>query len=224
MKKLKIGLILASVSTMTIFGAITVFADNLVNISTACEQQNGVLYGFNDGFSNRKKCAGEDRRVVLIGQQGPKGDKGDPGPKGDSGPQGSPGPTIGKPVFDLQQVRGAGLDIDASTTPLKTPGDVTVNCPSACTLWVNYDVDTRNTQSPGVGSWYQHLYMIYVDGVDQAVYNQVSAVTPNAAYPVAVNGVFPVSAGSHTVSVWVKVTGGHLQQFTSHLQTMAVQQ
>ena len=129
-----------------------------------------------------------------------------------------------KRVFAVGQVRGAGLDTDAPTIPIKTPGEVTVNCPEACLLWVNYDVDTRNTQIPTAGSWYQHLYHIYIDDIDQAVYNQVSAAVPNAAYPLSVNGVFPVSAGQHTVSIWVKVTGGHLQQFTSHLQVMAIEQ
>ncbi len=129
-----------------------------------------------------------------------------------------------KRVLDVGQVRGSGLDIDAPTTPLKTPEEVTVNCPVACILWVNYDVDTRNTQIPGVGSWYQHLYHIFINDVDQAVYNQVSATVPNAAYPVGVNGVFPVSAGQHTISIYVKVTGGHLQQFTSHLQVLAIEQ
>lgn len=116
------------------------------------------------------------------------------------------------------------MDIDAPTTNTKVPGEVTVNCSKACNLWVNYDVDTRNTQIPSPGSWYSHLYHIYIDNVDQAIYNQVGVTVPNAGYPVAVNGVIPASAGQHTVSIYVKVTGGHLQQFTSHLQVMAVEQ
>lgn len=155
------------------------------------------------------------------GPTGPQGLMGNAGATGPTGPQGPPGPVIGKAIFDYGQVRGAGLDVDAPTIPTKVPGEVTVNCPEACILWVNYDVDTRNTQIPGSGQWYQHLYHIFIDDIDQAVYNQVSATVPNAAYPVAVNGVFPVSAGQHTVSIYVKVTGGHLQQFTSHLQVLA---
>lgn len=130
----------------------------------------------------------------------------------------------GKHILDIGQVRGAGLDIDAPTSPIKTPGEVTVNCSEACTLWVNYDVDTRNTTISGAPpNGFNHLYHIFIDDVDQAVFNQVSASVPNAAYPLAVNGVFPVSAGVHTVSIYVKVTGGHLQQFTSHLQVLAIE-
>lgn len=175
------------------------------------------------------KCPSPSRRVILIGQQGPKGDKGDKGETGDQGPKGDkgdPSPAdTGKHILDVGQIRGAGLDIDAPTTEMKVPGEVTVNCPVACLLWVSYDVDTRNTQIDHIppGGWYQHLYHIFVDDVNQAIYNQVSATVPNAAYPVAVNGVIPADAGQHTVSIWVKVTGGHLQQFTSHLQVLAIE-
>lgn len=158
------------------------------------------------------------------GPTGTQGSAGNTGVTGPTGPQGATGPVIGKAIFDFGQVRGSGLDIDAPTTNTKVPGEITANCPQACILWVNYDVDTRNTQIPGTGQWYQHLYHIYIDDIDQAVYNQVSATVPNAAYPLAVNGVFPVTAGSHTISIYVKVTGGHLQQFTSHLQALAIKQ
>lgn len=166
------------------------------------------------------------------GSTGPKGSlgatgaTGSKGEKGDAGPQGPPGTAVesGRKIVDFGQVRGSGLDIEAPTTNMKVPGEITVNCPNGCHLWVNYDVDTRNTTTAGAPpNGFNHLYHIYIDGIDQAVYNQVSASVPNAAYPVAVNGVFPVSAGSHTVSIYVKVTGGHLQQFTSHLQVLAIE-
>lgn len=166
-------------------------------------------------------ASGTTGSTGATGNMGPTGTTGPVGSTGATGPQ---GPTIGKAIYDYGQVRGSGLDMDAPTTHFKTPGVVTVNCPEACTLFVNYDVDTRNTQIPSPGNWYQHLYHIFIDDVDQAVYNQVSATVPNAAYPVAVNGVFPVSAGEHEVSIYVKVTGGRLQQFTSHLQVLAIAQ
>lgn len=208
---------------VSLYFAPTVIAQlNLPQITTVCENKNGTIYSFDDGFSTKLECEGElRRRVVLIGQEGPKGDQGEQGPKGDTGepPEGV------QYIYDVDQVRGAGLDIPAPTTNTKVPGEVTVSCPEACLLWVNYDVDTRNTTITGAPpNGFAHLYHIYVDEVDQAVYNSVNASVPNAAYPLAVNGVFPVSAGDHTVSIYVKVTGGHLQQFTSHLQVMAVSQ
>lgn len=129
----------------------------------------------------------------------------------------------GRHILDLQQVRGANWETGASDTNVETPDHVTVNCSEACVLWVNYDVDTRNPNGNNPG-WPQHLYHIYVDGVDQAVFNQASMVVANAAVPLAVNGVFSVSAGTHIVTIYARTTGGTLQQFESHLQVLAITQ
>ncbi len=127
--------------------------------------------------------------------------------------------TSGKLILDLQQVRGSFWQESDPVNNVATPDHVTVNCSKACNLWVNYDVDTRNTSTP-----FQHLYLIYVDGVDQAVFNQATMTTPNAAVPLAVNGVFPKLAGTHTVSIYARTYGGTLQSYESHLQVMAVEQ
>lgn len=127
-------------------------------------------------------------------------------------------------ILDYGQVRGANWETDASANNIETPDHVTVDCPVACALWVNFDVDTRNTQSSGTPTGYNHLYSIYVDGVDQAVFNQASFPVPDTAIPLAVNGVFPVSADSHIVTIYARATGGHLQQFESHLQVLAIEQ
>lgn len=208
-------------------GISTVFGQDLLpTVSTACEGKSGDLSAFNDGFSLLKKCPQNGRRVVLIGQQGPKGDKGDPGPQGSVGPQGPrgpAGPTIGKPILDLRQVSGANWQTSDTSGDIQTPDHVTVNCSQACFLWTNYDVDTRNT-SASTSTPYQHIYSIYVDGVSQAVFNQATMTVPNGAVPLAVNGVFPESAGQHTVSIYARTYGGTLQNFESHLQVMAIGQ
>lgn len=163
------------------------------------------------------------------GSEGPTGASGMTGPTGATGPQGFPGQDAELPsgyyILDVAQVRGSGaFPQPADNVNTATPDFVNVSCSKPCLLWVNYDVDTRNTQIPSPGNWYQHLYHIYVDGADQAIYNQVSTTVPNAAYSVAVNGVIPASAGDHEVRIYVKKTGGTLQQFTSHLQVMAIAQ
>lgn len=189
-------------------------------------EKNSGIWG--SGRNGKYRCyrgiAGPTGATGVQGQTGTTGTQGVTGATGPQGVTGPQGPTVGKAIYDFGAIRGSGLDIDAPTTPIETSDVVTVTCPEACALWVNYDVDTRNTQSPGNAIGYNHLYHIFVDDVDQAVYNQVSASVPNAAYPVAVNGVFPVAAGQHEVSIYVKVTGGHLQQFTSHLQVFAIEQ
>lgn len=131
----------------------------------------------------------------------------------------------GKTILDLKQVRGAFWENTHTVNNVATPDHVTVNCPKACILWVNYDVDTRNPSgSIAQSSWPQHLYHIYVDNIDQAVFNQASMVVANAAVPLAVNGVFPASAGQHTIAIYARTTGGTLQSFESHLQVMAIEQ
>lgn len=128
-----------------------------------------------------------------------------------------------KSIIDIAQVRGANWETGATDTNVETPDHVTVNCPEGCILWVNYDVDTRNPNgSIAQSSWPQHLYHIYVDGVNQAVFNQASMIVANAAIPLAVNGVFSVGAGEHTVTIYARTTGGTLQQFESHLQVLAI--
>ena len=165
----------------------------------------------------------------ATGEIGPTGGTGPIGSTGSTGPQGLPGQDATLPtgyyILDIAQVRGSGAfpqPADNVNTP--TPDFVIVHCSKPCLLWVNYDVDTRNTQIPSPGNWYQHLYHIFVDGVDQAVYNQVSLTVPNAAYPLAVNGVIPAETGDHEIRIYVKKTGGTLQQFTSYLQVLAIAQ
>lgn len=68
------------------------YADEILpTISTACESKSGLLFAYDDGFSIFKKCNGNSRRVVLIGEKGEKGPKGDPGEKGDKGDTGEKG-------------------------------------------------------------------------------------------------------------------------------------
>lgn len=65
--------------------------EGLPTITTACENRNGLLRAFNDGFSLLKKCPAGSRRVIIIGERGLKGEKGDPGQVGPQGPTGQKG-------------------------------------------------------------------------------------------------------------------------------------
>ncbi len=123
-----------------------------------------------------------------------------------------------KRVFGVSQVRGSLWSTSDTSPSVKTPDEVSINCPVNCLLWVNYDVDTRNT----VGG-FQHIYHIFIDDTNPAVFNQATMTTASAAVPLAVNGVFPVSAGQHTVSIYVRLYGGTLEQHESHLQVMAIE-
>jgi len=96
--------------------------DILPTISTACEEKDGSLHSFDDGFSLFKSCQNNRRRVVLIGLPGPqgiqgeKGDKGDPGSQGiqgEIGPQGPVGPAgIQGPVGPKGDSGDSGFILD----------------------------------------------------------------------------------------------------------------
>lgn len=83
MKRWKLFFILPVIVCLAFLGVAKVFGQlELPRISTACEDKSGLLYSFNDGFSVFKRCSGNSRRVILIGEQGLKGDKGDQGEPG----------------------------------------------------------------------------------------------------------------------------------------------
>lgn len=176
------------------------------SITTACEKENGTVFSFNDGFSNLKNCQGNSRRVVLIGQQGPKGDKGDQGiqgPKGDTGPQGSPAPSdTGKHILDSAQYQSTDIFTTTAETDIATPSQIKLNCPVKCVLDVNYWADNRTDSiqaDPGQAQAYQ---IIYVDGVRSS--NYASAVFRIIGDPlmVSMGGISPVDAGTHTVQIY----------------------
>lgn len=123
-----------------------------------------------------------------------------------------------KRILNYGQVRGSFWELN-STSLTPTPDFVNINCSVNCVLWVNFDVDTRNKSQV-----FQHIYHIFIDNINQAVFNQVTITSFNAAYPLALNGVFPVSVGDHKVSIYVQITGGTLQQHESHLQVLAIEQ
>lgn len=92
MKKIKVTVFVTSLIFVTILSISKVFAlDQLPVINTACENKNGLLFAIDDGFSIFKECPANSRRVIIVGEQGPKGEKGDKGDQGEPGPQGLQG-------------------------------------------------------------------------------------------------------------------------------------
>lgn len=79
---------LVALAILILMGAGKIYAQGFPTISTACENRNGLLRAYDDGFSLLKRCPEGNRRVVLIGLPGPQGE---PGPQGPSGPKGDPG-------------------------------------------------------------------------------------------------------------------------------------
>lgn len=74
MKITKIFPFLLIVFVLIFLGVSRIYAQQgLPTITIACENRNGLLRAFDDGFSLLKKCPSNSRRVIIIGE------KGDPG-------------------------------------------------------------------------------------------------------------------------------------------------
>ncbi len=200
-KKLFIPLAVVVVSFVVLTS--NVIASNIPTISTACESKSGELTSFNDGFSFLKKCNGDNRRVILIGQQGPKGDKGDTGPQGPKGDKGDPAPTdTGKHILDSAQYQSTNIWTTTSSADVATPSQITLNCPVKCVLSVNYWADNRTDSLPAPGAESQAYQIIYVDGVRSINYSSAIFSVVGDPLMVSMGGLFPVNAGTHTVQIY----------------------
>lgn len=86
MKIIKVLPFLLIILVLIFLGISRIYAqEGFPTITIACENRNGLLRAFDDGFSLLKKCPTGSRRVVIIGEQGLKGEKGDKGDPGDPG-------------------------------------------------------------------------------------------------------------------------------------------
>jgi len=123
-----------------------------------------------------------------------------------------------KSILTYGQYRGSGFTT-TSNTDTPTDAKVDIACPITCVLVINYVVDTRNFQT-GVN----HIYTIYVDGVNQSFVNQVSVVFANQANSLALTGMIPASPSTHTVQIYARTTGGILEEHTKTLTVLAIGQ
>lgn len=140
-----------------IFGISRVFAQGgLPTITTACETRSGLLAAFDDGFSVFSSCPEGSRRVVLIGEAGPKGDKGDKGDQGDPGPQGIPGPTGDTGSQGLQGQKGDQGD-PGPAGPKGDQGDPAPGFTPDKWIYVCFHVDTAALTVMKGGTCFPHV-------------------------------------------------------------------
>lgn len=121
-----------------------------------------------------------------------------------------------KKILSYQQYRGNSFSTN-STTDVPTDAKVDITCSEACTLQVDYDVDTRNSVAGGINS----VYTIYLDGLNQSFVNQASAAMENQAVPLSLNALIPTSAGNHTVQIYTRITNP-VAQINEHTKTLSV--
>jgi len=85
-------------------------------------------------------------------------------------------------------------------------------------LWVNFYTASKNDSANNVNT-----YGVFLNGQDQSIYNQATMPVADGTIPISLNGVIPVSAGTHTVEIRTKTSGGTMQTDVSFLQVLAIE-
>jgi hypothetical protein len=176
-----------------------------------------------------KKCRKGERRVTWAkrgpagrtGSQGPAGSVGSPGPAGPAGAAGAPGApgangtSTGETFFETA---GAGTNFGTgpcTTTPFGGPS-ITFTAPAGSYVQIMASVSMQRTGGAS------NAVCLRVDGADTVI-SQSSSLAVETRYLVQGDPagttdplssrpiVFPVSAGSHTVSLRYSSAGGSSQ-------------
>ena len=121
-------------------------------------------------------------------------------------------------ILAYGQYRGAGFTTTANTD-VPTDAQVDIECPFACILFMNYVVDSRNNQTGA-----HNFYQLYLNGIALSFQNQASYGFPGQAIPISLTGIYPVSAGTHTVQVYAHPTAGQLEEHTKTLTVLAIRE
>ena len=134
----------------------------------------------------------------------------------------SPKESVGKKILATAKTQGS---LFTTSSPVYGPMGmyVTINCPVACSLWIDFFSSSKNQGTPNTAQGYMNTYGVFVDGVDKSIYGQATFPAAGSAVPVSLNGLVSVSAGVHTIDVQAKTTGGTLESSSSFLQVMAVE-
>ena len=95
---------------------------------------------------------------------------------------------------------------------------VNINCPVQCTLWIEFYTSSKNNSANNVNT-----YGVFLNGQDQSTYSQATIPVANGSVSIALNTSLSVAAGTHTVEIKTKTSGGTLQSDISSLQVMGIE-
>lgn len=101
---------------------------------------------------------------------------------------------------------------------------VNVTCPEKCILWIHFYTTSKNTASPNSAQGYSHLFGLFINDQENSIYTQGSFPIANASFPSSLNAAIPVGAGTHTIDIRAKTTGGTLSVEKSFLQVIAIEE
>lgn len=96
---------------------------------------------------------------------------------------------------------------------------VNINCPVSCILWINFYASSKNDSANNVNT-----YGVFLNGQDQSTYSQATLPVASGSAPISLNTALTVNAGTHTVEIQAKTSGGTLRSDVSFLQVMAIEQ
>lgn len=129
----------------------------------------------------------------------------------------SPSSISGKAIFATASTEGS---VYSSTATAYASMNFFVNivCPKECVLWIDFSTISKNDTANNVNT-----YGIFLNGGDQAISSYATMSIANGAVPISLSGAIPTSAGTHTVEIRAKTSGGTLQTDTSFLKVLAIE-
>lgn len=125
--------------------------------------------------------------------------------------------TVGKQVLSVAQSKVNSFSTTSSA--YTSMGNFSnISCPEDCSLWINFYTVSSNDSSNNTNT-----YGLFVDGVDQGTYSQGTIQNSSSTIPVSMNTVVSTTAGTHTVEIKSKTSGGTLTSQVANLQVIAIE-
>ena len=95
---------------------------------------------------------------------------------------------------------------------------VNVTCSTQCNLWIDFYTVSKNDTANN-----ENTYGVFLNGKDQSIYTLTKMPTANGSVSLSLNDVISVGAGTHTVEIKAKTSGGTLTSDVSFLQVLAIE-
>lgn len=122
-----------------------------------------------------------------------------------------------KQILNTALAQGSSFSTSSSAyTPMGLFTNIT--CPTKCTLWINFYANSKNNSTNTINT-----YGLFVNGENQGIYSQATIQNGNSVQTVSLNSAKQLNAGTHTVEIQAKTSGGILESDISSLQVIAIE-
>ena len=123
----------------------------------------------------------------------------------------------GQKILADAHIRGPAFSTSATSYSAMNTF-VNIVCSAKCTLWIDFYTTSKNDTANNVNT-----YGIFLNGQDQSLSSQAIMPVVNGAVPISLSGAISTNAGTHTVEIRAKTSGGTLQTDTSFLKVLAIE-